>query len=584
MSRIPDEVIDQVRDAADIVELIGAHVTLKRTGTDYRGPCPFHGGTHRNFAVIPKKQLYYCFVCHAGGDIFRFYMQHLGFDYPSAVREVAAHVGVTIPERGATGPDPHEPFYEAGAVAQEWYARQLQEEPEGARAREYLERRGFRLQDIAPFAVGFASQSRRFLEAMERLHVSEERLEGAGLLMRREDGSPFARFRGRLLFGIHDNRGRIVGFGGRVLDRGEPKYLNSPDTRIFHKGRLLYHLHAAKHAMRKTERAVLVEGYFDVLRLALAGIEEVVAPLGTSLTEVQAQLLARYAKRVYVVYDSDKAGLRATFRAGDVLVAQGLQVSVVTLPEGEDPDSLVRQGGAEAFERHAAEAVDLVDRKLQLIERRGMLESLPGRRGALDRLLPTLRATSDNIMQELYVDRVAKALGVRSQAILSELEQRPTVRPFRRTTAPSDLETPPAANPECVLVGLWLRGTPWAERVEEAMRPEDMEDRSFRELYEQLRGGVELEMLPAHLVHPYEQAAHVVESEQEQDAWFDHAVRRMQARPLDRRLEAIDRELPLSAPERKDALVAEKTRLTARRNAIVPRFKMATRAPSGKTT
>ncbi|PYO64463.1 MAG: DNA primase, partial [Gemmatimonadetes bacterium] len=397
MSLIPDDVIEQVREAADIVGIIGEHVELKRTGSDFRAPCPFHGGTHRNFAVIPRKGMYYCFVCHAGGDVFTFFMKKLGMDYPTAVREVARRVGITIPERGPTGPDPREPLYSAVAAAADWFARQLLENPEAQVARDYVTTRHLDLETVQPLGLGYAPKSKALLDAMKGLGVRDEVLLEAGLLARREDGTLTPRFRGRLLFPIHDLRARVVGFGGRILGEGEPKYLNSPDTPIFHKGKLLYNLHVAKHAMRKAERAILVEGYFDVLRVSLAGIEEVVAPLGTGLTAEQAQLVKRHAPHVILLYDSDEPGLRATFRAGDELLREGLRVSVATLPAGEDPDTLVQRKGAAGLEEILKDAVDVLERKIQILDRKGFFGTLPGRRRALDRLLPTIRAATDPI-------------------------------------------------------------------------------------------------------------------------------------------------------------------------------------------
>ena len=424
MSLIPDDVIDQVREAADLVGIIGEHVELKRSGSDYRGSCPFHGGTHRNFAVIPKKGMFYCFVCHEAGDVFTFFMKRLGMDYPTAVREVARRVGITIPERGPSGPDPHEPLYNAVAAAADWFARQLREGPEGDVARQYLGSRGLDLESVLPLGLGYAPTGRAFLDAMKSLGLRDEVLLEAGLLIKREDGTLAPSFRGRLLFPIHDPRARVVGFGGRLLGAGEPKYLNSSETPIFHKGRLLYNLHAAKHAMRKAERAILVEGYFDVLRLSLAGIEEVVAPLGTGLTSDQAQLVRRHASHVILLYDSDEAGLRATFRAADELLRERLRVSVATLPPGEDPDTLVQRRGAAGLEAILKDAVDVFERKLQILERKGFLGTLPGRRRALDRLLPTIRAAADPITQELYMSRAAEAAGVRKDVLEREVASR----------------------------------------------------------------------------------------------------------------------------------------------------------------
>ncbi len=267
MSMIPDETVDQVRESADLVGLVGEAVELKRTGSDYRGPCPFHGGTHRNFAVIPKKNRYYCFVCHESGDVFSWLMKRFGMDYPTAVREAARRAGIVIPEGpGRSGPDPREPLFEAVAVAQDWFTRQLLESPEGAGARGSISR-GARCPSTWPaqHGLGFAPAGRAFLGAMKELGVDDKVLLEAGLSAARDDGKVIPRFRSRLLFPIHDLRGRAVGFGGRLLVPGEPKYLNSPETPIFHKGKQLYNLHQAKSAIRKEESVILVEGYFDVL-------------------------------------------------------------------------------------------------------------------------------------------------------------------------------------------------------------------------------------------------------------------------------------------------------------------------------
>src|SRR6266566_2221844 len=273
------------------------------------------------------------------------------------------------------------------------------------------------MEQAGVLGLGYAPKTRAFLDAMKGLGLKDELLLEAGLLHKRDDGTLVPRFRGRLLFPIHDLRARVVGVGGRILGEGEPKYLNSPDTPIFHKGQLLYNLHTAKHAIRKAERAILVEGYFDVLRLALAGFEEVVAPLGTGLSAEQAQLVARYTSHVVLLYDPDEAGLRATFRAGDELLRHGLRVSVATLPEGEDPDTIVQRRGGEGLAATLKDAVDVFERKIQILERKGFFTSLPGRRRALDRLLPTIRAAADPITRELYLTQVAEAAGVRRETL-----------------------------------------------------------------------------------------------------------------------------------------------------------------------
>jgi DNA primase len=508
MSMIPDEIIEQVRDAADIVGLIGESVELRKTGADWRGPCPFHGGKNRNFAVSPRRGSFYCFKCQEHGDVFSYLMKRFGMDYPTAVREIARRAGIVIPERAErAGPDPNERLFQAASAAHDWFRRQLAERPDAAGALEYLAGRGFTKETAAELELGWAPQAgRAFQEAMQALGIDEEVLLDAGLLVKRDDGSVGARFRNRLLFPIHDLRGRVVGFGGRLLGPGEPKYLNSPETRIFHKGHQLYNLHQAKQAIRKEGSVLLVEGYFDVLRLVLAGIDNVVAPLGTALTADQASLLRRYATQAVVLYDADKAGLKATFRAGDELLRQGVRVRVATMPPGEDPDTLVAKGGAAALEPILRDAVDVLERKLQLLERAGWLEDLEPRRGALDRLLPTIRSAADPITSELYLSLVSQKIGVGKDVLLREVRsggRRPgAAGPAAAPSAPtpdgagapgarrsaSASPRPPARAPfgarhEAQILEIMLATEDWWDRALAELTPADFEVERYRELF-----------------------------------------------------------------------------------------------------
>ena len=577
MSLIPDDVIEQVREAADIVGIIGEHVELKRTGSDFRAPCPFHGGTHRNFAVIPRKGMFYCFVCHAGGDVFTFFMKKLGMDYPTAVREVARRAGITIPEQGPTGPDPREPLYSAVAAAADWFARQLRESPEAQLARDYLTTRHLDLETVQPLGLGYAPRSKAFLDAMKGLGVRDEVLLEAGLLARREDGTLAPRFRGRLLFPIHDVRARVVGFGGRILGEGEPKYLNSPDTPIFHKGKLLYNLHVAKHAMRKAERAILVEGYFDVLRLSLAGIEEVVAPLGTGLTPEQAQLVKHHAPHVILLYDSDEPGLRATFRAGDELLREGLRVSVATLPAGEDPDTLGQKKGVAGLEEILKDAVDVLERKIQILDRKGFFGTLPGRRRALDRLLPTIRAAKDPITRELYISRAAEAAGVRKDVLERETgnEKRET---GRTPTSPVSRVPLPAlpASAEKAVVLLMLEGEPWKSRVAETVDPEELEFPPYRAVFESVADDAVL-ALDDTSARAYELLKAEGLGGRDPNEMYELAVNWLEARRLERQMERLDDQLPFETPDRQASLLAEKRRVFDELRKRYPRYKIAKR-------
>jgi DNA primase len=584
---IPDEIIEQVRDAADVISIIGESVDLKRTGSDWRGPCPFHGGTHRNFAVIPKKGLFYCYVCHEAGDVFSYYMKRLGMDYPTAVREVARRVGIEIPDRPErTVRDDREPLFSALSAAHEWYTRQLRESAEASTARDYLTGRDIPLDEVAPLGLGYAPRDgRAFLTEMGKLGLDNATLLAAGLAAERDDGRVVARFRERLLFPIHDLRGRVVGFGGRLLGNGEPKYLNSPESKVFRKGGMLYNLHLAKQPIRREDAVIVVEGYFDVLRLVLAGIEHVVAPLGTALTGDQAALLARYSPHAILLYDSDSAGLRATFRAGDELLRHDVRVRVATMPEGEDPDTLVRKGGAAALEPILRDAMDVLERKIQLLERRGWFGDVEHRREALDRLLPTIRAAADPITRDLYLSLVAEKTGVSRDVLAKEAAalaapmlaavqppSRPAAAPpGRHAGPPRPRRRANAAETGLMLV---LLGAPeWRDRAVTEVDPSWLEYPPFRAIFEAIRSGAAVPDVldeTAQRVWAKLQERLVVGPALEPDRTYADACTALEARPLMRRFQHLQAE---SRIEPDDARQSElMTEMKALRGEIVARY------------
>ena len=454
---IPDEVVEQVSQQADIVAIIGEHVRLKKVGSVWRGPCPFHQGTNANFSVQPRGG-YTCFVCGEKGSVFTFVQKRLGMSFAEAVKYVGAKAGIEVQEieRKREGPDPREPLWELQATVSEYFQRMLWDSPGGAAAREYLTSREVSRVLAERFVLGYAPKEVGALRAhLVGLGYTDERLLEAGLLVRRDSQEELRpRFRDRLIFPILDASGHTVGFGGRLLGPGEPKYLNSAESEIFSKGRLLFNLGQARHAIRKEDRVVLVEGYFDCLRLIGAGVECVVAPMGTALTEGQADLIGKYSKHVFLLYDADGPGQKATFRAADVMLAKGLEVRVVTLPEGEDPDTFARRYGREAVDRLLDGAMDVFDRKVQLLERAGWFADLQHKRRALDRLLPTIRAATDPVTRDLYLARAAAAAGIAREVLLTELHavrRGSGSRAARQSGAREDRGDQPAApSPESV--------------------------------------------------------------------------------------------------------------------------------------
>lgn len=503
---IPDEVVEQVREAADIVGIIGEYVPLKRTGADFRGPCPFHQGTRRNFSVSPAKRMYHCFVCSESGDVFKFLTKRLGMEWPEAVKLVGEKSGVEVVDTKVRreGPDPREPVWELHATAAAYFQKVLWDEAAGEPARAYLAERSVSRAVADDFGLGFAPREIGLMRSyLNALGFDDTRLLEAGLLATQDQESePRPRFRGRLMFPIHDVLGRNVGFGGRLLGPGEPKYLNSSESPVFSKGKLLYALNRSRNAIRRADRALIVEGYFDALRVIASGIEEVVAPMGTAFTEVQAGLLRKYSRNVFLLYDSDPAGLKATFRAGDELLRQGFSVRVVTLPSGDDPDSYARAHGTAGLEAQISTAVDVFDRKIQILERAGWFGELQKKRRALDRLLPTIRATSDEIMRDLYIGRASEVTGVNREILLRELGTRPREAAVARET--SRESTVPAVKPRPIairgraisaekeLVRAMLQQRSRAESIAERVGPDSFTNRNYKAIFAALlRAGEE---------------------------------------------------------------------------------------------
>ena len=582
---IPDDVVERVRSHADIVQIVGELVKLKRSGSSYRGPCPFHQGKDPNFSVSPKGG-YHCFVCHEKGDVFTFVQKRMGLDFVDAVKYVGAKAGVEVVEISrdkATGPDPRERFWEINAAAADFFSRALWGD-EGAAARDYLAGREFDRPLAERFGLGFAPRDGGALRThLESLGYDGATLVTAGLLVVREEGEePRPRFRSRLIFPIYDVQNRVIAFGGRVIGQGEPKYLNSPESPTFQKGSTLYGLNWAKAAIRRDERAMLVEGYFDCVRLMAAGIESVVAPLGTALTEAQADILQRLSTNIFLLYDSDMAGLKATFRAGDLLLSRGCKVLVVTLPEGEDPDTFVRHHGRDGLERHAAAAIDILERKIKILELGGWFGDLRRKRTALDRLLPTIRAAADPITRSLYLARAAETVGVAPDVLEREVRN-PARRSdggaaqTRRAAVAPSADTAPARSPstgrrppdrgvraERELVRTLVHRRQNIERAAEHIGAADFRDpvlsQIFAALLDHRDGPLDAlaEALDADAIGTLDELAATDGGLDDPVRTIEDCIGVLKRRMIDDELYSIDREMSLASDPEKDVLVRKK--------------------------
>lgn len=440
MGRIPEETIQAIRDRVDVVDLVGRYVGLKKAGRTWKGLCPFHHEKTPSFVVTPERGTFHCFGCGEGGNVFAFLMRHDNLTFPEAVRSLAAELGIEVPERGGEGGARLEPLYRANAAAQALYREALHSDA-GRDARAYLARRGLDRALAERFGIGFAPDRWDALTGvLQREKIPAEEAERAGLVKRRDRGGHYDLLRGRLTFPIQDVRGRVIGFGGRALAEGqEPKYLNTPESPVFRKRESLYGFPSSLEPMRRADRAVVVEGYFDLIALHRAGIGEAVATCGTALTEEHARNLRRRARHVVLLFDGDEAGERAMLRALEVLLPHGLRVRAAALPPGQDPDDLVAAEGAEALARLVDAAPPALERAIRRAAA-GSADTPWARADAVSGVVPLLAALPDPVERGEWSRRLAMAVGTDAADV--EAAVRRSVR-----AGGAEAEEPPPAPP-----------------------------------------------------------------------------------------------------------------------------------------
>src|SRR5437870_11193566 len=419
-----DSVIAQVRSAADIVDFVSQVTPLRLAGKSYKGLCPFHREKTPSFTVDRGKGLFYCFGCGTGGDVFKFLTLTERFTFPEAVEHVASRVGIELPKKKRTAKESDkDDLLEVVDEASEAFHQALGwgDNP----AQKYLTERKVPADVIKKYGFGYAPESWDYvLTRLARKH-GEKTLELAGLVMPPKSGTGYYdRFRNRLMIPIHSETGALVGFGGRSLDGSDPKYLNSPESELFNKSRLLYNLHRSKDAMRRIDRAILVEGYFDSIALDHAGVPGVVASMGTSLTSGQASLLRRYTTKVVIAYDGDDAGRNATLRAAPILLAAGLTVSALDLQGEKDPDSLVQKYGVDRFLEVLGNATDIFEFALK--EWAGDISRMTSREKSekVEAFVPLLNAVADPVVRNDAAQRIADAFRLEFETVWSRVRGR----------------------------------------------------------------------------------------------------------------------------------------------------------------
>ncbi len=431
MGLIPQEIISQILDRANIADVIGGYIPLKQAGRNFKAPCPFHHEKTPSFVVNPDKQIFHCFGCGVGGNVVTFVMKQERMEFPEALKFLAEKMGIEIPATDVKNNQVHEfrqQILRVNELAAKYYHQNLiSDKSELAKtAREYLKSRGLSLESVSKFQLGLALDGwDGLLKALVAQNFSASFLEKAGLLIAKNQGSGhYDRFRQRVIFPIFNARGQIVAFGARSLNKdSSAKYINSPETSLYTKGQYLYGLNWAKEAISRQDSVIVVEGYMDFITPFSAGVENIVASLGTALTVEQIRLIGRYTKNIVMLFDADPAGQAAMIRSLDLLVEEGMTVKVAALSDGDDPDSFVRKAGAQAFGEAVKNAQSLFDFKLQFLVKQNPGATVESNAKIAAQMLSTIAKFDNAIIQTEYLKRLAQALMIAPEALLLEIKK-----------------------------------------------------------------------------------------------------------------------------------------------------------------
>lgn len=481
--RISDALLDKIREANDIVSVIGDYVVLKKAGRNFKALCPFHTEKTPSLMVSPEKQIFHCFGCGAGGGVFNFLMKYENISFPEAVRRLAKKAGIPLPrvtrEEGTLAQE-KEKLYKVNSIVTDYFSNLLLNTPSGKRAFEYLKGRGIKRETMEKFKLGYAPSSwDELLSQFREKGFGRELLTKGGLLT--SQGKPY--FWNRIIFPILDTQDRVVGFGGRILEKGEPKYFNSPQTPIYDKGGILYGLNWAKEAIRSKGEAVVVEGYMDVILPHQEGLQNFIASMGTSLTTGQVYLLKRFSTQTTMLYDADAAGVQATLRGLDLFLEQGVKVKVISLSSGYDPDTFIQDKGKEALSQLLSQALPLIEWRFQLAKNRFDIKTIEGKIAIVEDLLPTIAKERNLIRQREEIRRLSQELSLEEEILWIELKKIRSGRPFSKESLrvgsrPSDL----LLKAEASLIQLLLMDESLTPLVQEKLGPDDFVHPEYRKI------------------------------------------------------------------------------------------------------
>lgn len=492
------QVLDEIRARVDIVDLIGSYITLKRAGTGYKALCPFHREKSPSFTVHPARQIYHCFGCGAGGDIFKFVMQHESVEFMDAVRLLAQRAGVDLQfseaERGEE--TRKDLLYKAHEEAARFYQDVLLKHPSAEAARAYLKERQLGPEVVEQFGLGYAPGGFDVMERFaDKRGFSLDMLETAGFIAKNEQGRRYDRFRERLMFPIRDLSGRIIAFSGRILTKDDraAKYLNSPETPLFRKSRTLFAMDRARKPIIESRTCLLCEGQIDVIRCHIAGFTNAVAALGTALTEEHAALIKRHADRVVLVMDADTAGQNSAMRSAEIFLGAELSVEVAPLPVGEDPDSLITKRGADAFRAVLDKTRSVVDFQVDVLSTRENIKQEAGVRRVASAVLETIRRSASEVQRTHMLRELSARLGLPEHALREDLRRTaPSTRfqPASDSPAPNPQPLAPPPPEERELIWLLLHHPETSELVQRYVNPDHLMDTRCRALYEAVRQGL----------------------------------------------------------------------------------------------
>ena len=476
---IPDNILEDILSRIDIAELIAGYIPLKRSGRNFKACCPFHHEKTPSFMVSPERQIYHCFGCNKGGNAFHFLMEYERMEFPEAVEFLAKKCAVELPEKEKVDSRTTNlitQLYKINELAASFYEGIL-DSPAGNAPKDYLLKRGLKPETVKAFKLGFALEKwDALISHLRAKGVSLSLLEKAGLVLSKEGGGYYDRFRNRVVFPLIDIKSRVIGFGARVLDNTLPKYINSPETPLYTKGKNLYGLNLSKDSIRDKDFALVVEGYLDFIMPYQEGLTNIVASQGTALTHEQARALKRYTHNVVIVYDGDNAGELAALRGLDIFIEEEMNVRVVALPEGCDPDSLVQKFGIQDLKSRISEAKDLFDYKLGVLKSRYSAKDIIGKAKISQEMLVTIHKFKNAVIRSEYVKRLAEELRLEEEALLEELKK---VKDDKSYAGLSPVATQKAAaiNPtEKLLIKLMLEESELIKRIKEDLEPADFQN------------------------------------------------------------------------------------------------------------